>query len=141
MAPVALVVMSVPIAVGVVVVGMAEEIEPRNVNMRPGVVIGRLILAAPSMRMGHRRQLAGEVSQYQRDGKTATQHDPMGKMAGFDASAATSSREQMARREQFYLSHSPKVYCGFGGRFVPGSTCITGSVSCDGDRLVISAGH
>ena len=69
MAPVALVAMRVSIVVGMAVVGMAEEIEPRNVNMRPSVVVGRLILAAPSMRMRHRRQLAGEVSQYQRDWK------------------------------------------------------------------------
>jgi hypothetical protein len=44
------------------------------------------------VRMWHRRQLAGEVSQYQCDGKTATQHDPMGKVAEFDASAVTFNR-------------------------------------------------
>ena len=38
----------------------------------------------------------------------------MGKAAGFHANAAASSREQMAVRERFYLSQSPKVYCGFG---------------------------
>ena len=81
MTTVAILVMSLTVVAGMVVVGMAGLVKPRNVGMRPSVVIERLVFAAPSMRMWHRSHLAGEVPQYQHDGKTATQHDPFGKGA------------------------------------------------------------
>jgi len=56
MAPVALVAMSVSD-----VVRMVDVIKPRNVDVRPSIVIARLIFAACSMRMGHHHQLAGEA--------------------------------------------------------------------------------
>lgn len=71
---VALVVMNVPAVVGMVVV-----VKPRDVDVGPSVVIGRLVFAAGSMRMGHHRQLAGKVSQYQHYRQTATQHEPLKK--------------------------------------------------------------
>ena len=69
MAPVALVVMSVPI-----VVTMTDAIKARNVDMGPSIVIGRLVFAARSMRMRHCRQLTGNVPHYNRKGQTAPQH-------------------------------------------------------------------
>ena len=87
MAPVALVVMNAP-----VVVGMADVFKPGNVDMGPSVVIGRLVFAAPSVRMRHHRQLAGQIPQHQYHRRTATQYDPLRKAAGFDTTALTSSR-------------------------------------------------
>ena len=72
MALVALVVMRVSL-----VLGMADVVKARNVNVRPIVVIRRLVFAARSVRMGHHRHLAGEVCHHQQGNSAAVCHQQL----------------------------------------------------------------
>ena len=79
MGPVALVVMRVPVVLGMIVMGMVVATKPRKVNMRPSAVIGWLAVAAPTVRMWHRCQLAGQIPHRQHDRLATTQHQPLAK--------------------------------------------------------------
>jgi hypothetical protein len=79
MAPVALVVMRVPVVLEMIVMGMVVATKPRNVKMRPSAVIGRLAVAALPMRVRHGYQLAGQISNRQHERLATTQHQPLAK--------------------------------------------------------------